>query len=354
MVPQRGASALPLGPPCRGRLGSRLRMAVLLARLQRRRRDHHARAARGAARCRRARRHPRLRRLQHGRRGGGLGRRLRRRPVGSRLPAGRLPRRVRGDRRSGRLPLRHHVRAARGGPGQVTGAGDGRHAARLGHVLRLPALLRLGQPLRGGPRGGQGGRPGRGRSGRPPQLRACRVALRVRPGDRSGRPLEPGRLGQLAAGPGHVRGTHRGRARLRLRSRRGGGGAGGAGRRGADGPRRHQRVLRTLVHGPHGLDGHGRGLDGVPCRLPGAVAVRRAADGGRRGLVPAAAAVPGERPGRPGRAAAGLAARRLRPDGRLLQRLAARLGDRLRQRQERERRPAHDQRRQAVEDGAAV
>ena len=78
------------------------------------------------------------------------------------------------------------------------------------------------------------------------------------------------------------------------------------------------------------------------------------ADGGRRGLVPAAAAVPGERPGRSGRAAAGLAARELRPYGRLLQRPAARLGDRLRQRQERERRPAHDQRRQAVEDGAAV
>ena len=76
--------------------------------------------------------------------------------------------------------------------------------------------------------------------------------------------------------------------------------------------------------------------------------------GGRRGLVPAAAAVPGKRPGRPGRAAAGLAACELRPHGRLLQRPAARLGDRLRQRQERERRPAHDQRRQAVEDGAAV
>ena len=144
VVPGGGAPALPVGPPDRGRLGPRLRLAVLLARLQRRRRDHDAGASRRALRRRRARRHPRLRRLQHGRRRGRLGRRLRRRSRGSRFSAGRLPGRLRGDHRPGRLSLRQHVRAARGGPGEGPGAGDGRHAARLGHVLRLPALLSTG------------------------------------------------------------------------------------------------------------------------------------------------------------------------------------------------------------------
>ena len=47
-------------------------------------------------------------------------------------------------------------------------------------------------------------------------------------GDRPGRPLEPRRLGQLAAGPRHVRRAHRRRPRLRLRPGPGRGGAGGA------------------------------------------------------------------------------------------------------------------------------
>ena len=113
VVPRAGPRALPVRPPDRRGLGPRLRLAVLLARLQRRRQDHHAGAAGRARGGRRPRGHPRVRRLQHGRRGGGLGRRLGRRPGGAGHAAGRLLRRLGGDDRPGRLSLRRHVRAAR-------------------------------------------------------------------------------------------------------------------------------------------------------------------------------------------------------------------------------------------------
>ena len=122
-----------------------------------------------------------------------------------------------------------------------------------------------------------------------------------------------------------------------------------------DGPRRHQRVLRALVPGAHRLDRDRRRVDRVPPRVHG------------RSRCSAPASATGgvdwyrllrdyndERPGRSGDAGARLAAGHLRAHRRVLRRRPPRLGDRLRQRQERERRAAHGERRPSVEDGAAV